>query len=148
MEFASSGGIKEHGSIPPVGGSAPTCLPPPPSEEKRPKSAIFCKFFIFFPLRIAFCPSMPPAHRKFLVPSQCLQEPILAPEFLKFRFLEALLALGDSPPPRGDWPRKGVWGCAALKTPFSGLRLLPLARVPFQAKESVHKTPFWEHLEI
>ena len=26
--------------------------------------------------------------------------------------------------------------------------LLPLARVPFQAKESVHKTPFWENLEI
>ena len=26
--------------------------------------------------------------------------------------------------------------------------LPPLARVPFQAKESVHKTPFWENLEI
>ena len=26
--------------------------------------------------------------------------------------------------------------------------LLPLARVPFQAKESVHKTPFWENLKI
>ena len=26
--------------------------------------------------------------------------------------------------------------------------LLPLARVPFQAKESVHKTPFWENFEI
>ena len=26
--------------------------------------------------------------------------------------------------------------------------LLPLARVPFQAKEPVHKTPFWENLEI
>ena len=26
--------------------------------------------------------------------------------------------------------------------------LLPLARVPFQSKESVHKTPFWENLEI
>ena len=26
--------------------------------------------------------------------------------------------------------------------------LLPLARVPFQAKESVHKTPFSENLEI
>ena len=26
--------------------------------------------------------------------------------------------------------------------------LLPLARVPFQAKVSVHKTPFWENLEI
>ena len=26
--------------------------------------------------------------------------------------------------------------------------LLPLTRVPFQAKESVHKTPFWENLEI
>ena len=26
--------------------------------------------------------------------------------------------------------------------------LLPLARVPFQAKESVHRTHFWENLEI
>ena len=26
--------------------------------------------------------------------------------------------------------------------------LLPLARILFQAKESVHKTPFWENLEI
>ena len=26
--------------------------------------------------------------------------------------------------------------------------LLPFARVPFQAKESVHKTPFWENFEI
>ena len=26
--------------------------------------------------------------------------------------------------------------------------LLPLARVPFQAKESVHKTPFWENFWI
>ena len=26
--------------------------------------------------------------------------------------------------------------------------LLPLARVPFQAKVSVHKTPFWKNLEI
>ena len=24
-------------------------------------------------------------------------------------------------PPGGHWPRKGVWGCAALKTPFSRL---------------------------
>ena len=29
---------------------------------------------------------------------------------------------------------------------FTSLR--PLARVPFQAKESVHKAPFWENLEI
>ena len=42
----------------------------------------------------------------------------------------------------GHWPRKGVWGCAALKTPFSRLSCRSL-RVPFQAKESVHKTPFW-----
>ena len=47
----------------------------------------------------------------------------------------------------GHWPKKGVWGCAALKTPLF-TPLLPLARVPFQAKESVHKTPFWENLEI
>ena len=26
--------------------------------------------------------------------------------------------------------------------------LQPLPRVPFQAKESIHKTPFWENLEI
>ena len=26
--------------------------------------------------------------------------------------------------------------------------LLPLARVPFQARQSVHKTPFWENFEI
>ena len=49
--------------------------------------------------------------------------------------------------PRGHWPRKGVWGCAALKTPFF-TPLLLFARVPFQAKGSVHKTPFWENLEI
>ena len=41
--------------------------------------------------------------------------------------------------PKVHWPRKGVWGCAALKTPFSPL--LQFARVPFQAKQSVHKTP-------
>ena len=46
----------------------------------------------------------------------------------------------------GHWPRKGIWGCAALKTPFSPL--LQFTRVPFQAKESVHKTSFWENLEI
>ena len=50
-------------------------------------------------------------------------------------------------PHGGHWPRKGVWGCAALKTPFSCLSCM-FTRVPFQAKESVHKTPFWENLEI
>ena len=46
----------------------------------------------------------------------------------------------------GNWPRKGVWGCAALKRLFTPL--LQFARVPFQAKGSVHKTPFWENLWI
>ena len=48
--------------------------------------------------------------------------------------------------PGGHWPRKGVWGCAAPMTLFTPF--LPLARVPFQAKESVHKTPLWENLDI
>ena len=54
------------------GGAFSPCLrlcPPlvPQSEEKKwPKSAIFSKVSDFFPLRIAFCPSMPP-HKKILV---------------------------------------------------------------------------------
>ena len=47
----------------------------------------------------------------------------------------------------GHWPRKGVWGCAALKDPLF-TPLLWFARVPFQTKESIHKTPLWENLEI
>ena len=47
----------------------------------------------------------------------------------------------------GHWPRKGVWGCAAPEDPLF-TPLLLLARVPFQAKESVHKTPFWKNFEI
>ena len=51
-------------------------------------------------------------------------------------------------PGGGHWPRNGVWGCAAGPEDPLFTPLLPLARVPFQAKESVHKTPFWENLEI
>ena len=46
----------------------------------------------------------------------------------------------------GHWPRKGVWGCAALKTSFS--RLSCSCKCPIQAKESFHKAPFRENLEI
>ena len=48
--------------------------------------------------------------------------------------------------PGGHWPRKGVLGCAALKTPFHAS---PAARKgPISSKRSVHKNPFWENLEI
>ena len=46
----------------------------------------------------------------------------------------------------GHWPRKGVWGCAALKTPFS--RLSCSSQGSHFKQESVHKTPLWENLEI
>ena len=45
------------------------------------------------------------------------------------------------------WPRKGVWGCAALKTPFSRLSCRSQGS-HFKQKKSVHKTHFWENLEI
>ena len=48
--------------------------------------------------------------------------------------------------PGGHWPRKGLWGCAALKTPFS--RLSCRSQGSHFKQESVHKTPFWENLEI
>ena len=52
---------------------------------------------------------------------------------------------GTLPPLPPQWLRHcgdvGPW--RPLFTP-----LLQFARVPFQAKESVHKTPFWENLEI
>ena len=58
-----------------------------------------------------------------------------------FNFCMLIVAPGE------HWPRKRVWGCAALKTPFSRLSCRSQGS-PFQAKESVHKTPFWENLEI
>ena len=39
-----------------------------------------------------------------------------------------------------------MWMCGPEDPLF--MPLLQFARVPFQAKESVHKTPFWENLEI
>ena len=51
--------------------------------------------------------------------------------------------------PGRHWPRKGVWGmgmCGPEDLLFTPL--LQFAWVPFQAKESVHKIPFWENLEI
>ena len=59
-----------------------------------------------------------------------------------------LICLNEPLQPWEHWPRKVVWGCVALKTPFSRLSCSLQGRVPFQAKESVHKTPFWENLEI
>ena len=47
----------------------------------------------------------------------------------------------------GDWPRKVVWGYAALKIPFSRLSC-SLQGSHFKQKKSVHKTPFWGNLEI
>ena len=44
-------------------------------------------------------------------------------------------------PGGGDWPRKGVWGCAALKTPFS--RLSPsLQGSHFKQKSQFTRPPF------
>ena len=42
---------------------------------------------------------------------------------------------------------KGGMGMCGPEDPLF-TPLLPLARVPFQAKESVHKKPFWENFEI
>ena len=50
-------------------------------------------------------------------------------------------------PGGGHWPIKGGMGMCGPEDPLF-TPLLLLARVPFQAKESVHKTPFWENLEI
>ena len=50
-------------------------------------------------------------------------------------------------PPGRHWPKKGGMGMCGPEDPLF-MPLLPLARVPFQAKESVHKTPFWGNLEI
>ena len=43
--------------------------------------------------------------------------------------------------PGGALTKKGGMGMCGLEDPLF-TPLLPLARVPFQAKESVHKTPF------
>ena len=51
----------------------------------------------------------------------------------------------DSSPGGTDLER-GMGMCGPEDPLFTPL--LPLARVPFQAKESVHKTPFWKNLEI
>ena len=56
-----------------------------------------------------------------------------------FHFMSILWAAS----PGGHW---GMGMCGPEDPLFTPL--LPLARVPFQAKESVHKTPFWEILEI
>ena len=48
--------------------------------------------------------------------------------------------------PGGTDLERGLGMCGPEDPLFTPL--LPLARVPFQAKESVHKTPFWENLEI
>ena len=43
----------------------------------------------------------------------------------------------------------GYGDVRSWRSPFHASPVvLPLTRVPFQAKESVHKTPFWENLEI
>ena len=55
--------------------------------------------------------------------------------------------LGCIGPGGGTDLERGYGDVRPLKTPLF-TPLLPLARVPFQAKESVHKTPFWENLEI
>ena len=50
---------------PPVGGSAPPC-PPPRQKEENGKNQPFGGVFVFFPLRIAFCPldAPPPPTKK------------------------------------------------------------------------------------
>ena len=59
----------------------------------------------------------------------------------------ALTCSSTSVAPGGHWPRKGGMGMCGPEDPLF-TPLLLLAKVPFQAKESVHKTPFWENLEI
>ena len=46
-----------------------------------------------------------------------------------------------------QWPRKGVWGCAALKTPFSCLSCSS-QESHFKQKSQFTRSPFWENLEI
>ena len=46
----------------------------------------------------------------------------------------------------GHWPRKGVWGCAALKTPFS--RLSCRSQGSHFKQRVSSQDPFWENLEI
>ena len=49
--------------------------------------------------------------------------------------------------PGGHWPRKGVWGCAALKTPFSRLSCRSQGS-HFKQKSQFTRLSFWENLEI
>ena len=63
-------------------------------------------------------------------------------------------------PGGGNWPRKGVWGCAALKTPFSRLSCLSqgshfkqksqFTRPPFEKiwKFSAHKPPKFGNFQL
>ena len=46
----------------------------------------------------------------------------------------------------GHWSRKGVWGCAALKTPIS--RLFCSSQWSHFKQKCQFTTPFWENLEI
>ena len=69
-------------------------------------------------------------------------------DFLQGHDAVFMIWIPDGPIPRGGhWPRKGYGDVRPWRPPFF-TPLLPLARVPFQAKESAHKTPFWENLEI
>ena len=40
---------------------------------------------------------------------------------LKFSLTRHIFCIGNTHSPGGHWPRKEVWGCAALKNPFSRL---------------------------
>ena len=63
-----------------------------------------------------------------------------------FSIVRTDIILTPNPNPRGHWPRKGVWGCAALKTPFS---CLSCSQGSLSSKRvSSHMTPFWEDFEI
>ena len=49
--------------------------------------------------------------------------------------------------PGGHWSRKGVWGCAALKTPFPRLSCSSQGS-HFKQKSEFTRPPLWENLEI
>ena len=51
-------------------------------------------------------------------------------------------------PGGGHWPRKGVWGCAALKTPFSRRVSCRSQGSHFKQKSQFTRPPFWKNLEI
>ena len=54
----------------------------------------------------------------FCIDNDICQQPTNTMLIYDWWFQKALLMLAAG---RGHWPRKGVWGCAALKTPFSCL---------------------------